>query len=211
MTMLIDIRFGTADDTAAIADFILDAGGGIFEQLFEGVLPRVSARDLLGMAITDDASPLSYRNAVLAESEGRCCGMVMCYPAAEYGLPSVARAIVPRRRFAPVREILESRVDDSYYINTLAVDRAAQGQGLARLLLETASELADAEGFSLLSLHAWTDNDRAVRLYENLGFDTVRQIAVEPAPHLRYHGPMALMRAPLLRRAGMPPGKAARA
>ena len=87
--MLIDIRFGTADDTAEIAEFILDAGGGIFEQLFEGVLPKVTARDLLGMAITDEDSPLSYRNAVLAEADGQSCGMVMCYPAAEYGLPSV--------------------------------------------------------------------------------------------------------------------------
>ena len=202
--MLIDIRYGTADDTAAIAEFILDAGGGIFEQLFEGVLPRVTARDLLGMAISDDDSPLSYRNAVLAEADGRCCGMVMCYPAAEYGLPSVARAIVPRRRFEPVRQILESRVDNSFYVNTLAVDREAQGQGLARLLLETASELAEAEGFAQLSLHAWTDNARAMRLYEALGFETLQLIPVEPVKFLRYRGPMALMRAPLLRRASPP-------
>ncbi len=202
--MLIDIRFGTADDTADIAAFILDAGGGIFEQLFEGVLPKVTARDLLGMAITDEGSPLCYRNAVLAEADGKCCGMVMCYPAAEYGLPSVARAIVPRQRFEPVRQILESRVDDSLYVNTLAVSREAQGKGLARLLLETASEMADAEGFVRLSLHAWTDNEPALRLYQTLGFETVKLIPVEPVQYLRFHGPMALMRAPLLPRTGAP-------
>jgi ribosomal protein S18 acetylase RimI-like enzyme len=191
--MNFEIRFGTPDDTREIVDFILDAGGGIFEQILDGVVPLIPLRDLIALAVAEDDSPFNFRNCLMAEADGSSVGMALCYPSSQYGLPAMAQGVVPDHRLEPVRAILNSRLDRSFYLNTLVVSREASGQGLARLLLEMAAELGRLAGFDTISLHAWTDNETAFRLYENVGFRTLELIEAGPSKYLRYRGPMALM------------------
>ena len=131
--MTLHVRFATADDVPLIADFIQMAGAGVFEQLLNGVLPRIKAADILPLAVTEETSPLYFDNAVLAWEGGRTLGCMVGYPAVEYGLPPVIRTMVPKRRLAPLRELLESRLDDTFYVNTLAVSEEARGRGIDTL------------------------------------------------------------------------------
>lgn len=195
--MPLDIRFGTGADTPAVADFILTAGSGIFEQLFDGLLPGMKARDVLRVAVADEDSPLNFSNAILVEENGVPLGCALCYPAEDYGLPPVVRTMLPNKRLKPLKELFESRLEGTFYVNTLVVAEAARGRGLARLLLETAVGVAEEAGADGLSLHAWTDNAPAMKLYSSFGFERVAEIAVEPTKYLVHAGPMALMRAPL--------------
>jgi ribosomal protein S18 acetylase RimI-like enzyme len=57
------------------------------------------------------------------------------------------------------------------YISDLAVDSAFEGQGVGRILLDKAEEWARAEGCHLLSLYVFSNNSRARRIYEKLGFN----------------------------------------
>jgi ribosomal protein S18 acetylase RimI-like enzyme len=57
------------------------------------------------------------------------------------------------------------------YISDLAVEAAFEGQGIGRILLEKAEEWARAEGCHLLSLYVFSNNSRARKLYEKLGFN----------------------------------------
>lgn len=196
-TMTLDIRFGTSADTQTVADFVLAAGAGIFEQLFEGLLPGMTARDVLRVAVADDSSPLNFSNAVLVGEGDAALGCALCYPAEEYGLPLVVRTMVPRTRLEPLRELFESRLEGTFYLNTLVVSESARGRGIARLLLETVIGVAAESGAEALSLHAWTDNAPAMKLYRSFGFETVRELSVAPSTYLHHNGPMALMRAPL--------------
>lgn len=201
---MLSTRFGTADDIDALAALVLEAGEGIFEQLFEGVMPGLHAGQVVRLAVADTGSALSHTNAVVAEEAGRLLGAVLGYPAAEYGLSPVAKALVPSRRVAPLAELLESRLPGSFYINTVAVMPEARGKGLARMLVETAIEVAAQKGFDEISLHAWIDNAAAQRLYAGLGFAEIARIDVPQTRHLAHAAPIVLMRTTVeAARAGM--------
>lgn len=195
--MDISIRFGQVEDVEVVTDFIIHAGAGLFEFLLNGIIPGVNARNLLRMAVVDVESVLCYSNAVLAISEGQPVGMILSYPSDDYGIPSVVKAIVPRKRLDHVRGILESRVENSWYINTLTVTPLAQGHGIACLLLECMSEVASERGYDSMSLHVWADNQGAFNLYEKEGFKVVKDIAVEPHKNFEHGGGMKLMQAQL--------------
>lgn len=195
--MDISIRFGQVEDVEVVTDFVIHAGAGLFEFLLNGLIPGVSARNLLRMAVVDVDSVLCYSNAVLAVSEGQPVGMILSYPSDEYGIPPVVKTIVPRRRLDHVRDILESRVENSWYINSLIVTSLVQGQGIARLLLECMAEVAIERGFDNMSLHVWGDNEGALKLYEREGFEVVRDIDVEPNKCFEHGGGMKLMLAKL--------------
>jgi ribosomal protein S18 acetylase RimI-like enzyme len=57
------------------------------------------------------------------------------------------------------------------YISDLAVGAAFEGQGIGRILLDKAEDWARAEGCHLLSLYVFSNNSRARKIYEQLGFD----------------------------------------
>ena len=77
---------------------------------------------------------------------------------------------------------------------SLAVDRAARGQGLARRLVAAAEAAAASRGACILRLEVRVDNRLAIRLYEELGYAC---FALEPGYYedgtdaLRYQQPLA--------------------
>lgn len=56
------------------------------------------------------------------------------------------------------------------YISDIAVDTAFEGQGIGRILLDKAEEWAREQGCSLLTLYVFSNNSRARKVYEKLGF-----------------------------------------
>lgn len=193
--MTLDIRFGQAEDTHAIADYIITAGNGLFEHLFDGLLPGMSAREVVRMAVADGNSSLNFSNAILVEENGRLLGCCLTYPAEDYGLPPVIRTMLPNKRLAPLKALFESRLEKTLYVNTVVVNEDARGRGVARLLMETAFGLAEEMDADGLSLHAWTDNLSAITLYQSFGFDIVEEITIGESRHLPKGGSMALMHA----------------
>jgi ribosomal protein S18 acetylase RimI-like enzyme len=59
----------------------------------------------------------------------------------------------------------------SAHLEALAVDRRAEGKGIARALLQVAEEAALAHGAESMTLHVFAVNRRARRLYERAGYD----------------------------------------
>ncbi len=145
------------------------------------MLPLVSAEHLLRLAVVNENSVLHYSNAVLAEFESEPVGMVLCYASRDYGIPDILETLVPRSRLNQVRELFSSRIENSYYVNTLIVEDVARGKGVGKLLLNFAAALAQEQGQTALSLHAWSDNAPALGLYREAGFVTTRQISM-PSP-----------------------------
>ena len=56
------------------------------------------------------------------------------------------------------------------YISDIAVDSSFEGQGIGRILLHKAEDWAREQGCSLLTLYVFSDNSRARKVYEKLGF-----------------------------------------
>ena len=126
--MALNLRFATSSDRDAVVDFILVAGAGLFEQMFEGAYPGLRAKDALKLGASDKSSPYFLGNAMIVEEEGKALGCLLAYPSDEYGLPDVVRTMIPKKRLAPLSRIFEVPLPPSLYINTLVVSPEARSQ-----------------------------------------------------------------------------------
>jgi ribosomal protein S18 acetylase RimI-like enzyme len=195
--MDIGFRIGEAADTELIVDQILQAGDGLFESLLDGAVPGIRARQFLRLAVKDEDSPLGFGNAIIAEGEGKAVGLALSYPASEFGLHPLLQSLLPKARLDPFRQLFDSKIPDSWYLNSLSVSEAFRGKGLAKLLVACCGDLALSAGQSLISLHVWADNQPALSLYRTLGFNEVERIPVELRAQDRPAAQMVLMSAPL--------------
>lgn len=59
----------------------------------------------------------------------------------------------------------------SAHLEVVVVAEGAEGQGIARALIAEAEREARARGATTMTLHVFSTNVRARRLYESLGFD----------------------------------------
>lgn len=197
MEPCIELRLGTHADTRAIAEYMLLAGGGMFEQLLDDIVPGTAAEPLLALALTINQaeSAFDYENAVLLEVDGTCRGLALCFPATDYRLPDAVTAFVPPARLARVEVLIRSCLAGSLYIHSLAVDQHMLRRGLARRLVNAVAELAAAQGLETVSLHVWRGNAPAMALYAGLGFTERREVVVPPSPRIRWEGPAVLVAA----------------
>ena len=187
-------RFGEADDIPAIRDFILDAGAGLFEYMLDRALPGVSARQLIKLAVADPDANLSYRNALVADHpEHGPAGIALCYPAKAYGIPPIVESIVPRKRLEPLRPFLTEKVPGTLYLNTLAVAPQARGCALGSTLVDLTLEWAAELGYRGVTLHVWQENDSAVAMYRNRGFEAIGSFDLPVSGEFRYSGPVILL------------------
>jgi ribosomal protein S18 acetylase RimI-like enzyme len=66
------------------------------------------------------------------------------------------------------------------YISDIAVDSAFEGQGIGRILLDKAEDWAREQDCSLLTLYVFSNNLRARKVYEKLGFKEEITKCVKP-------------------------------
>lgn len=192
-----DVRIGMATDREDLVRYLLMAGEGLFEHLFDNAYPGLTAADALGLAVGDEDTPYYFENAYLVENEGRALGCLVAFPSEQIALPEIAYSVIPRERLDPVLPLFTAPVPNSLYINTLAVNEEARGQGVGGLLLDFAAELAQGAGCDSLTLHAWGDNATALSLYTARGFECVSRIPIPPSDALRHTEPMLLLQCSL--------------
>lgn len=61
--------------------------------------------------------------------------------------------------------------EPSAHLEAIAIDKSAEGKGVAKALLENAERCAAAGGARTMTLHVFAVNTRARRLYEKAGYD----------------------------------------
>ena len=66
--------------------------------------------------------------------------------------------------------VIASPYVDAWHIMNVCVDPDRQGHGIARVLLERLLALTDSDGPQGYTLEVRVSNERAIRLYEQLGF-----------------------------------------
>lgn len=132
-----------------------------------------------------------YGNIILLEIEGEIAGQATAYPAElvpilNKGFSSVYNPIAENRD-AFLERLYNSRegYDGEYYIDSIAVAEKFKGMGYARFMLEKLSEKALISGYKAISLLVDPDNEKAKRVYENIGFVVDGDQTV--LGHLYYH------------------------
>ena len=184
-------RAARASDARAVGALMVEAGGGLFEFLLEGVLPDTTPAGVLALAVAGDEDPCSHRNVLVAEARGRVVAMINAYPVDL--LEAEPRDLVPADRLAQIAALDEITDWGSFFVSSMAVAARHRRRGIARRLLAWAVDEAARRGFDRISLQVWADNEGARRLYESEGFAVTAKARIDPHPRLPRAGESLLM------------------
>src|SRR5215212_7778701 len=180
----------TRRDALALAELTDYAGHGIPGYLWSRSTEEGQPAIEVGIErILREEANFSYRNAVVAEVDGKVAAALLAYRLPEHSdvnldeLPDLLRRL----------EELEQKVPGTFYINILAAYPEYRGQGLGTSLLEAAHTLAPEAGCEELSLEVFEQNEGAVRLYECNGFREIARLPAVPHPIYPFDSDVVLM------------------
>ena len=189
------LRPARKDDARALAQLIDIAGEGFGQYLWsQSAGPGDSALDVGMKRAQREEGGFSYRNATLAEVDGKAAGLLLGYRLDDpydtgdlNALPPIVRPLVELESFAP----------GSWYVNALAAFPEYRNRGLGTLLLSEADRLTRASGANSVSLIVAEENEGAMRLYLRNGYRAAARRPLLPFPGLGHGGDWVLMVKPL--------------
>jgi ribosomal protein S18 acetylase RimI-like enzyme len=193
--MALRLRPATRDDGTALAQLIDMAGEGFGSYLWsQAAGAGETALDVGRRRAQREDGGFSYRNATLAELDGRVAGLLLGYRLADPyeagdldALPKTVRPLIE----------LEAEAPGSWYVNALAAFPEFRGRGIGTRLLAAAEELARATRAPALSLIVADQNEGAKRLYLRSGYRAAARRPVVPFPGFAHTGDWVLMTKPL--------------
>lgn len=192
------IETATEADASLIADAILEAIG---EEITEGLAGEnhtvTEVHDLFERLAARPDTQYSYLNTRIArDSDGKPAGVCISYDGAD--LKRMRRAFFAEAIGSLGWEMTEEEIEnlpgeteaDEFYLDTLMTLPAFRGRGVARALIKDARHKG-AEYGKPLGLLCDTDNDRARRLYESVGFKVqgMRPFAGHEMYHMQMESP----------------------
>ena len=163
------------EEGLAFARYLDQAAEGFFRFL----LGRHS-QQIIATAFAQPDHDLSFQNVTFAERDEVIVGMVSGYTAEQHrrssphalsqaaGVHNLRMKIV-QLLFAPMKRIIDSIADGDFYLQAIAVDKDARGDGVGSILMDTIAERARASGSNRLALDVSAKNERARKFYERRG------------------------------------------
>lgn len=171
----LSLRYAASDDLDFVSRIVTEVSEGIVECLFEGLLPMQKASDVLRLAFGRSVAPYVAENVILAQLGETIAGVLFSYDAGEQQIPALMENFLTAKRIDPVRDVLTVQPPSCLWVNTLWVDPACRGRGLAQLLLDCAADRALDLGLERVGLHAFAENSAALQLYRKVGFTELRK------------------------------------
>ena len=131
---------------------------------------------------------------MVAANESDVVGMALSYPSSYHKITDEMRGFLPAERLERFKDFYSSRVENSLFLDALAVDATYRRQGIGTRLVELTKEKARKSGHAMLSLIAFADNSPALALYKILGFEVVQEIKLEGNEFIPHQGGCVLLR-----------------
>jgi ribosomal protein S18 acetylase RimI-like enzyme len=190
------LRAARKEDARELAQLIDIAGEGFGTYLWtQAAGPGESALDVGMRRAQREEGGFSYRNATIAEIEGKTAGLLLGYRLADpyetgdlEALPALVRPLVELESIAPA----------SWYVNALAAFPEYRNRGLGSRLLAEAERIARAASAPSLSLIVADANEGAKRLYLRSGFAEAGRRPLVPFPGLAHRGDWVLLTNPIV-------------
>ncbi|MDE6886045.1 MAG: GNAT family N-acetyltransferase [Helicobacteraceae bacterium] len=156
------------DSKKAIA--LLGDAAGHFIYKMSGYDDKDKALAVLEEFFCKENNRLSYQNVFVYEQNNIVIGAICIYDGAK---AESLDELLNLHLHKLGKENLLKECEDEYYLDTIAVDIEARGQGIAKKLIEFATKEAQNKG-KKLSLIVEYDNTIAKALYHKLGFKFVK-------------------------------------
>ena len=167
--MNIYIRKAKPLDAAAVVPLIIEAIGNIAEQMTGEHDSDAVEHEMIALFKRED-NRHSYLTTVVAERDGLVAGVMVLYSgkrAIELDMNLVNWLCQKTGENIVIPPEAHS---DEYYIDTVSVHSKFRGQGIGTKLLIHAEKVAQKAGFSKLSLNVEVEKEKAIRLYERVGY-----------------------------------------
>lgn len=180
----------TPSDASFIAETVMTAVGNEICEGMAGSHPMDSVRNIFTRLAGIDESQYSWRNTRLAvDSDGNRLGACVSYDGAR--LRQLRRSFFKEANATlgwglsheDVENVPEETDGKEFYLDSLMVVPQARNKGIASALIEDASRKAASTG-KPLGLLVDTENPRARRLYDSLGF---QPIGIRPFAGVEMH------------------------
>lgn len=201
-------RAATVNDCPKIAQLFSIASDGVANYIWSTLqadYPGLSLIEIGTKRFAKEQTDFSYQNCVVVECDCEVMGMMVSFPLkaseaeSEYNFELVNHSESSLSQpdvLAPYYR-LKLKVPKSWYIGGIALFPDFRGQGIGTQLLDIARIQAQSQGFQKLSLLAFEQNKRAVKLYEQNGFTVIEQTSVVPNQLIHHTGNVLLMLAPV--------------
>lgn len=174
-----------------LANLINLAGEGLPEILWRSIAePGETPMDVGTRYAAQEEGRFSYRHARICVKDDRVVGALVAYRQPDPYETSCFEASLPAAR--PLFE-LEARAPGSWYINALATLPEQYGHGVGRALMADTLTRAREAGCTQASLIVASENHRAMRVYQQLGFAATARLAVVPFATAKHGGEWVLM------------------
>lgn len=177
--MKITYKKAQPQDCNQIAELMNIAADGLLNFFFDDLVPGADALDVVAKALLHENPTIYYPNYLLAKDGNNILGAMGSYDAKYNRITEEMRDFIPADRLEKSAPMFNSRVDDTLYIESLAVYEQYRSHGIATRFLELAEQKANDMGLKGVSLHVFDGNTKAKRLYEKFGFEEYKFIKMQ--------------------------------
>ncbi len=195
--MLLSYKSGEKTDSLRIAELINLASDGVVEFLFHDLIPGMTPVQIIAHNLDKDSYPYSYKSATVAEDEDNVIGMTLSYPSKYHKITKEMKDFFPKERIEHLKDFYSSSVPNSWFLDALGVDEIYRRKGIGKRLIGLAIERAKANGYGMLSLIAFADNEPAFGLYRKFGFQVVKRIDLKGNEYIPHHDGCLLLKCDL--------------
>jgi len=171
------IRTARAEDAGQVVPLIHTAIGRIANTL-TGTTDDQEALKIVGEFFTQLGNRLSYENTIVYEVDGQVVGFLLAYHGSHS--EELDKPFVDRIRSVSGKEVtfVKEAHDDEYYLDSVAVNDAFQGQGIGKKLMDAFEQQGKERGYYKLALLVEMDNEAAYQLYVKKGYHVDGEITV---------------------------------
>ena len=177
--MDIQYRTGRFDDCKILAELTNMASDGVVKYLFHDLIPGMSPVEIVARNFEQDHYPHTFNCAMVAVDESAVVGMTLSYPSSFHEITDEMRGFFPPERLAHLDQFFSSRIENSWYIDTLCVIESHRRLGIGHKLISLEKEKAAENGYMSSSLIVFADNNTAMSLYKSAGFEFVGRVDLQ--------------------------------
>lgn len=164
------IRPATPADAPIIASALTMALGEESMKMYCGE----QYQDVLEELARREDTQYSYRNALVAEFNGKPAGAIVGYDGARlHGLREPTLRLIQDRTGQAFTNIENETNPDEYYLDSLGVLPKYRNMGIGGKLLTALRDKAFSEGYARIGLLVDAKNPKAEHLYRSLGFQRI--------------------------------------